>query len=97
MSKGVGHSRDEQRLHVGRSKSWGGTGRFTNRKDTAEPPPEVEGRSTLNGAPMKSLGFRTGDNISRKLRHGLRPLEFVFGGRKLNQIHGANALQKKDQ
>ena len=46
---------------------------------------------------MKGLSFRTGGKISRKLYHGLGPLEFVLGMPKLNRIHGANALRKKGQ
>ena len=38
---------DEQRLHVGRSKSWDGMERFANQKDSAEPP-EVKGQRSTN-------------------------------------------------
>ena len=97
MSKGEDYSGGEQRLHVGRSKSWGGMGRFKNQKDPTEPLAEVEGRPTLDGSLMKRLGFRTEFKISQKLHHGLRPVELVFRKPKLNQIHCANALRKKGQ
>ena len=37
MSTGVGYFGNERRLHVGRSKSWDGMGRFMNQKEMAEP------------------------------------------------------------
>jgi hypothetical protein len=85
MSKCVGYSGNEHRLHVG---SWDGMGRFTNQKGTAEPPPVVEGRPTLDGSLMKSLGFRTEHKIFRALHHGLRPPEFVFRGSKPIEFMG---------
>ena len=97
MSKGDGYSGDEQRLHVGRSKGWDGMGQFTNQKDPTEPLAEVEGQPTLDRSLMKSLGFRTEFKKSRKLHHGLRPVEFVFRKPKRNRIHCANALRKKGQ
>lgn len=81
---------DGQRIRM----AWG---RFTNQKDTAESPPEVEDRPTLDVFLMMSLSFKTGDKIPRKLHHGLRPLEFVLGRPKLNRIHGANAWKPFDE
>ena len=66
-------------------------------KGHGKPPAEVEGRPTLDKSLMKSLSFRTGDKISRKLHHRLRPLESVFERPRLNGIHGANTLGKRGQ
>ena len=81
-------TRDEQRLHVGRA--------IHESKSTTEPLPEVEGRPTLDRSLMKGLSFRTGE-ISWKVHHGLRPLEFVCGRPKMNRNHGANVQRKKGQ